>query len=197
MGLERTPHIASTGVTDAEEIADMTLSDKLSMSPKRHTRSFRLLAVLLASSIALGANMALLSIASAVGINTGQGGLFRLFAMIIHRLAASLRLMDSWSIFALPFSQTVFRIVTGWMMAIVYALVLEPKLPGRPFFKGVAYGTAIWFLNAFLVLPLANEGIAGSRHSNTVGLIVFAVAHMTFFVVLGMLYGFICDRSAR
>jgi hypothetical protein len=85
----------------------------------------------------------------------------------------------------------------GWMMAIVYALVLEPKLPGHPFFKGVAYGTAIWFLNAFLVLPLASEGIAGSRHSSTVGLIVFAVAHMTFFVVLSMLYGFIYDRSAR
>ena len=171
--------------------------DSLSMSPKRCTSSFRLVAVLLASSIALAANMALLSIASAVGINTGQGGLFRWFVKIIYHLAASLRLMDSWSMLAPQFSQTVFRIVTGWMMAIVYALVLEPKLPGRPFFKGVAYGTAIWFLNAFLVLPLANEGIAGSRHSNTVGLLVFAVAHMTFFVLLSILYEFICDRSAR
>jgi hypothetical protein len=196
MRLEHTP-IAWTGAIDAQEIADVTLLDKLSMSPKRGTSSFRLVAVLLASSVALAANMALLSIASAVRINTGQGGLFRLFAMIIHRLAAPLRLMDSWNIFALPFSLTVFHIVTGWMMAIVYALALEPKLPGRPFFKGVAYGTAIWFLNAFVVLPLANEGIAGSRHSNTVGLIVFAIAHMTFFVVLSMLYGFICDRSAR
>ena len=91
----------------------------------------------------------------------------------------------------------VSHIVTGWVMAIVYALVLEPRLPGRPFFKGIAYGTAIWFLNAFLLLPLTNEGIAGSRDLNTVGLIVFAVAHMTYFLTLSMLYGIICDRRAR
>jgi hypothetical protein len=58
------------------------------------------------------------------------------------------------------------------------------------FLQGVAYGTAIWFLNSFLVLPLTNERIAGSRHLNTVGLIVFAVALMTFFLTLSMLHGF-------
>jgi len=45
-------------------------------------------------------------------------------------------------------------------------------------------------LNAFLVLPLTDEGIAGSRHINTVGLIAFALAHMSFFLVLSVLYGF-------
>jgi hypothetical protein len=80
-------------------------------------------------------------------------------------------------------------------MALFYAFVLEPKLPGRPFLKGVAYGTAIWFLNAFLVLPLTDEGIAGSRHINTVGLIAFALSHMSFFLVLSVLYGFLCSGS--
>jgi hypothetical protein len=80
-------------------------------------------------------------------------------------------------------------------MAIFYALVLEPKLPGRPFFKGVAYSTAIWSLNAFLVLLLTDEGTAGSGHINTVGLFAFAFAHMTFFLVLSLLYGFL--RSGK
>ena len=159
------------------------------------TLPFRVFAALLAGMIALAANMALLSIASASGIRTAHGGLFLLFTEIIHRVAPSLSFMDGWKIFTLPVSQAVFHIVTGLVMAIFYALVLEPKLPGRPFFKGVAYGTAIWFLNAFLVLPLTDEGIAGSRHINTVGLIAFALAHMSFFLVLSVLYGFLCSGS--
>jgi len=135
------------------------------------TPPFRVFAALLARMIALAANIALLSIVSAAGIRTAHGGLFLLFTRIIHRVAPSRSYMDGWKIFAPPVSQAVFHIVTGLVMAIFYALVLEPKLPGRHFFKGVAYGTAIWFLNAFLVLPLTDEGIAGSRHINTVGLI--------------------------
>jgi hypothetical protein len=112
--------------------------------------SFRVFAALLAGMIALAANIALLSIASAAGIRTAHGGLFLLFTRIIHRVAPSRSFMDGWKIFAPPVSQAVFHNVAGLVMAIFYALGLEPKLPGRPFFKGVAYGTAIWFLNAFL-----------------------------------------------
>ena len=61
-------------------------------------------------------------------------------------------------------------------MAIAYALLIEP------------FGTVVWCFNAFLVLPLTGEGVAGSRNFNTVGLIVFAVAHMTFFLALSVLY---------
>jgi len=159
------------------------------------TLPFRVFAALLAGMIAVAANIALLSIASTAGIRTAQGGLFLLFTRIIHRVAPSRSFMDGWKIFARPVSQAVFHIVTGLVMAIFYAVVLEPRLPGRPFFKGVAYGTAIWFLNAFLVLPLTDEGIAGSRHINTVGLIAFALAHMSFFLVLSVLYGFLCSGS--
>jgi hypothetical protein len=78
-------------------------------------------------------------------------------------------------------------------MAVAYVLIIEPKLPGRPFFKGLVYGTVIWCFYAFLVLPLIGEGVAGSRNVNTVGQIVFAVAHMTFFLILTMLYGALCS----
>lgn len=153
---------------------------------------FRLLATVLASTIALAANVAVLSLASTTGISTVHGGLFRLSTEVIHRLAPSLRIMDARSNSWVTVSRPVFHIITGLLMAVLYTLVLEPKLPGRPFSKGLAYGTAIWFLNAFLVLPLTDEGIAGFRHSNTLGLIVFAVAHMTFFLALSIVYGFLC-----
>lgn len=148
--------------------------------------SFRLIASVLAGTIALALNMALLSFASAAGIATSNGSLFRLFRSIISRLGWSLRLIDGRS--NLPLSpQAIFHIVTGLAMAIAYVLI-EPRLPGRAYFKGLAYGTVVWCFNAFLVLPLTGEGLAGSRNLNTVGLIVFAVAHMSFFLALSVLY---------
>jgi uncharacterized membrane protein YagU involved in acid resistance len=146
-----------------------------------------LIASVLAGTIAIALNMALLSFASAAGISTSHGGLFRLFTSIISRLGWSFRLIDGRSNLPLS-SQAILHILTGLAMAIAYALVIEPKLPGRAFFKGFAYGSVVWCFNAFLVLPLAGEGLAGSRNLNTVGLIVFAVAHMTFFLALSMLY---------
>ena len=161
-------------------------------SGRTRTLPFRLLAALVAGSIALAANMALLSIAGAARIITGQGGLLRLFATMIQYLAGSFRLIDGLHNLQLP-SQTIFHIVTGLAMAVAYALMIEPRLPGRPFSKGLIYGSVVWCLNAFLVLPLIGEGIAGSRNVNTVGLIVFAVAHMTFFLALSILYGALCS----
>jgi uncharacterized membrane protein YagU involved in acid resistance len=111
---------------------------------------------------------------------------------MIQRLAGSLRLIDGRSNFPLP-SLAIFHIVTGLAMAVAYVLIIEPRLPGRPFSKGLVYGTVSWCVYAFLVLPLIGEGIAGSRSVNTVGLIVFAVAHMTFFLALSMLYGALCS----
>ena len=119
-------------------------------------------------------------------------GLFRLSMEVIRRLATSPRIMDARNNSWVTVFQPVFHIITGLLMAVLYTLVLEPTLPGRPFSKGLAYDTAIWCLNAFLVSLLSGEGIAGFQHSNTLGLIVFAVAHMTFFLALSIVYGSPC-----
>ena len=100
------------------------------------TLLFRVVAALLAGMIALAANMAILSIASASGIRTAHGGLFLLFTKIIHRVVPSLSFMDGWKIFTLPVSQAAFHIVTGLVMAFFYALVLEPEAAWPPFLQG-------------------------------------------------------------
>ncbi len=46
----------------------------------------------------------------------------------------------------------------------------------------------MWLLNAFVVLPLIGEGIAGSRHLGLPGIVGFAVIHTVFFVLLALLY---------
>ena len=158
-------------------------------SRRKIALSSRLIASVLAGTMAIALNMALLSFANGAGIITSHGGLFRLFTSIISPL------IDGRSDLP-PYSQPIFHILTGLAMAIVYALMIEPRLPGQAYFKGLAYGTVVWCFNAFLVLPLIGEGLAGSRNLNTVGLIVFAVAHMSFFLALSVLYEILRPRQA-
>jgi hypothetical protein len=75
------------------------------------------------------------------------------------------------------------------MMALFYAYVLEPVLPGKVIRKGAIYAIAIWLLNAIIVLPATGEGFAGSAHLTLAGIVWFAAAHSLFFMVLAVLYG--------
>jgi len=73
-------------------------------------------------------------------------------------------------------------------MAVFYAYVVEPLLPGTALVKGLLYALLIWLANAFIVLPWIGEGIAGSANISLGGMIYFAVAHTVFFVLLALLY---------
>jgi hypothetical protein len=74
------------------------------------------------------------------------------------------------------------------LMALFYAYVVEPLLPGTALMKGLLYALAVWLANAFIVLPWIGEGIAGSANLDAGGMIYFAFAHTVFFVLLALLY---------
>jgi hypothetical protein len=152
-----------------------------------------LVASLEAGALAIGANTALLAGADAIGFTTARGGLLRLLKDIAGGLAPFLGLEGVWKDMLAPatsgaFFQTAFHVVVGLLMAIFYAYVLEPVLPGRPWVKGLIYALAVWLLNAFAVLPLIGEGIAGSRQLGIAGMVGFAAIHTVFFVLLAVLY---------
>jgi hypothetical protein len=176
------------------------MTDTAVQNGKIRTSRLRVPAALLSGAVASGANMALLSTASAAGITTAHGGLLRLFEKTVRRLAPLLHVgaqANQWSI--LPVSavwfQNGFHVITGLFMAIFYAYILDQRLYGRPLVKGLLYGTAVWLFNAFVVLPLTGQGIAGSAHLNAGGMISFAIAHMVFFEVLSVLYGYLFSES--
>ena len=152
-----------------------------------------LVASLEAGALAIGANTALLAGADAVGFTTARGGLLRLLKDIAGGLAPFVGLDGVWNDVLAPatsgaFFQTAFHVVVGLLMAIFYAYVLEPVLPGRPWIKGLIYSALVWLLNAFAVLPLIGEGIAGSRQLGIAGMVGFAAIHTVFFVLLAVLY---------
>jgi hypothetical protein len=84
--------------------------------------------------------------------------------------------------------QTGFHFVVGLAMALFYALVLEPWIRAPSWLRGVLFATAVWLINAFIVLPSIGEGIAGSRNLTLAGMVWFAAAHTLFFLVLGTLF---------
>ena len=166
--------------------------DKDRVDPGKDSRS-RLAASLIAGAVAIAVNTALLAGADALGLITARGGLLRLLKDIAGRTAPLIDLAWVWNDVLAPATsgpvfQTGFHVVVGLLMAILYAFVLEPVLPGRPWVKGLIYAGLVWLLNAFAVLPLIGEGIAGSRQLGVAGMVGFAVIHTVFFVLLAVLY---------
>jgi len=143
-------------------------------------------AAVLAGAIAIAVNTGLLAGADAAGLPTAHGGLLRL----LHDVFAPALPMPSGAAIQLG-----FHVFVGLVMAVIYAVLLEAWLPGRPVLKGLTYAAAAWLMNAFVVLPLIGEGVAGDRHLDAAGIVGFAVAHTVFFVLLAVLYDAFASRS--
>ena len=148
---------------------------------------------LLAGAIAIAVNILLLDLADRVGIVTARGGLLRLMKLWFTEPLINTGVSKSWTNLNLPepdtaLFKTAFKFTVGLIMALVYALLLEPRLTGGAITKGIVYAVLVWLLNAFGVLLILQEGVAGSRYLTPVGLAYFAFAHTAFFIVLALLY---------
>lgn len=143
----------------------------------------RIFAALIAGTIAIALNSLLLRAADLIPLATAHGGLLRLLQTItgIHVTATA---AFRWE----------FHAAVGLAMAVFYAFVVEPNLPGSPIVKGILYALAVWTLNAAVVLPVTGEGFAGSRDLTLAGMAWFAAAHTAFFVALAVLYARFCSN---
>lgn len=159
----------------------------------RGTASQRAAAALLAGGLAIAVNTALLAAADAIPLVTARGGLLKLLTIAFGDTLARLGAGALWAQSGLPTPggntfQLGFHVVVGLAMALLYGLALEARLAGPPWRKGLAYAVAVWLANAFIVLPLLGEGVAGSRSLSPPGMAYFAAAHTVFFVGLAVLF---------
>lgn len=172
-----------------------------SRSARRVAARPRLAAALGAGAVAISVNTALLVGADAVGFATARGGLLRLLKSATGPIAAALHASAVWADVVAPATsgpvfRSGFHVFVGLLMALFYAYAVEPALGGVPWVKGFVCAGAVWLLNAFLVLPLIGEGIAGSRHLGIAGMLGFAVIHTVFFVLLSVIYGRLSPDAA-
>jgi hypothetical protein len=154
----------------------------------------RLGPALISGTVAIALNTLALKVADFLPLATAKGGLLRLLRAWFTAPLTELGIAAEWSRIGAPgLSSDVFQIgfhlAVGIVMALAYAYVVEPALPGRDAQKGALYAIAVWLLNAFVVLPATGEGFAGSAHLTLAGITWFAGAHTLFFMVLAMAYG--------
>jgi hypothetical protein len=172
------------------------------MTVKQRSLTRRFWISLLAGAVAIGVNTALLAGADAIGFTTARGGLLRLLRDMAAQIAPHVGLAEIWKTMLGPATsgrafQTEFHIIVGLLMAVFYAFVLEPRLAGSPWVKGLVYAAIVWLLNTFVVLPLTGEGIAGSLHLGFINMMGFAAIHTVFFVLLSILYARWIDGGHR
>jgi len=156
-------------------------------------RRSALVATLAAGAIAIALNTVALKAADLISLPTAEGGLLRLVTPWFAPLLRATGIAGAWTAAggpaaASPLFRIGFHLAVGILMALAYAGVVEPNLPGRPIAKGLLYALAVWILNAFVVLPVTGEGVAGAAHLTAAGMAWFAAAHTLFFLVLADLY---------
>src|SRR5258707_8636507 len=103
----------------------------------------RLLAALLVGAVAIVLNTLALKAADLVPLATARGGLLRLVTPLWSTLGVAIP--NS------PAFQTGFHLFVGILMAIFYAFILEPLLPGGAWLKGWIYAAIAWILKAAVV----------------------------------------------
>lgn len=143
------------------------------------TRFSAVPAALLAGAVAVLGNELLLAAAGLVPLATADGGLLRL---AVVSSGGRLHPPSSYAFGVL------FHVLIALLMALAYAWLLEPHLPGSAWRKGWQYALAVWLLNAFVVLPAIGKGVAGHLSINVAGMLWFALAHAAFFLVLAWMY---------
>ena len=160
----------------------------------RHVRfGQRVTGALCAGTVAIIINMLLLKAADLAHVQTARGGLLRVITPAATGVLARSGIAAWWAGLGGPGPGTSvfqggFHFVVGLGMALAYALVLAPRLGGTFWRKGLLYALAVWLVNAFVLLPISGEGIAGSAHLTLAGMVWFAVAHTVFFVLLAAGY---------
>jgi hypothetical protein len=163
----------------------------------------KILHALLAGVIAIAINILLLNLCDAAGIVTARGGLQRLVRMWMGGPLTQIGVADLWAAAGLPGPDTAlfrngFKISVGLAMAVFYALVFEPLVARlSTLMKGLAYALFAWVINAVVVLPLLDEGIAGARLLTALGMICFALAHTAFYLALAYIYAWLGAGAAR
>ena len=154
---------------------------------------------LLAGAFAITVNTLLLYGAARFGLSTGNGGLLKLIHPWLGPLLNRSGVAHVWASTMLPAPgapafKLGFHVFVGMLMAAVYACV-QRFVPWPAWIKGLFYAVLVYLANALIVLPLLGQGIAGSRVVSSYGLIYFALAHTTFFMLLAWCYTRWCQAD--
>lgn len=73
---------------------------------------------------------------------------------------------------------------------LLYAYVLYPTLPGRPWLRGTLWGLALWLLSQLVAGPMLGTGFFASATAQPVMMVVGSfIGHFVYGAILGGMAG--------
>lgn len=81
----------------------------------------------------------------------------------------------------------VIHFVVGMLLALVYAAVFEPRLPGPPFGRGLVYGVIVFIVAQLVFMPMVGGGVLS--HGDVELLAGSLLGHLVYGGLLGWIYG--------
>ncbi|HEY3116933.1 MAG TPA: DUF6789 family protein [Chloroflexota bacterium] len=79
------------------------------------------------------------------------------------------------------------HLVNGIVLAFIYALIVQPFLPGPALAKGALYGVALWLIMMLGVLPALGDGFFGWRSDRSAAPSGLAL-HLLYGLILGAVF---------
>ncbi|MSQ24174.1 MAG: hypothetical protein EXR58_06450 [Chloroflexi bacterium] len=77
------------------------------------------------------------------------------------------------------------HIINGVVLALIYAFLVKPLLPGPGWLSGLAYGMLLWLTMMLIVLPAMSDGFFGWRTSRQ--MIPSALfVHLLYGLIIGL-----------
>lgn len=122
------------------------------------------------------------------------GGLLATAVMTALMLMAPVMGLPPMNIGAMLGSMMGGSLFLGWMahfvigtiLAIIYAALFAPRLPGPGFVRGAVYGLVPWIVAQLVVMPMMGAGVFGGSFGAGFGSLM---GHAVYGAVLGGVYG--------
>ena len=84
----------------------------------------------------------------------------------------------------------IAHFMIGTVLAVIYASVFAPRLPGSGFVRGALYGILPWLLSQVMVNPMMGAGLFASNTPAPMMMVVGSLmGHMIYGAVIGAIYG--------
>ncbi len=76
---------------------------------------------------------------------------------------------------------------------MLFAMMVEERLPGNVLMKGILFGAILWLVMEFAVMPMMGEGFLGLNGPGMIGAVAALIVHLVYGAILGFEAA---DRSA-
>jgi hypothetical protein len=153
-------------------------------SHTQNTGSVSWMQTFVAGFLSIGIHAFLLKIAGFFQIQAESGGLLKLLALQLKSVGAYFNVeVKGLLAYLLPppvWIWLVFHFLTGFLMVILYRLLLKGRLSNNVFTEGFLFSLFPWIINSFIVLPLLDQGIFGYQTIPFSGILYFFIANSLF-----------------